>query len=119
MTSSQSPEEGRGYPHLRAFPPGLGPPPLPSWHPKAQARQLACRLRPWQLKSDGQNLAFTLEVPAAVPEGCPARAQARAWGATSGVLAVAGDIGLIVLEVHGSTDEAEVGATVEHGQVGG
>lgn len=39
----------------------------------------------------------------------------RPWG----TLAVAGDVGLIVMEMHGSVDEAEVGASVEHVEVDG
>ena len=39
--------------------------------------------------------------------------------APPGIRTVAGDIGLVVLEVHGSSDEAEVGAPVEHVQVDG
>lgn len=39
--------------------------------------------------------------------------------APSGIRTVAGDIGLVVLEVHGSSDEAEVGAPMEHVQVDG
>ena len=40
-------------------------------------------------------------------------------GALSGIRTVAGDIRLVVLEVHGSSNEAEVGASVEHVQVDG